>query len=1089
MRAESAVDGVRRVTLLMAVGFALLIAGASATEARAAGPLSPVQTWTEQTPANHPQTQFSGSMVFDSSTGQTVLFGGSGVSAASNQTWVWDGADWTRKFPATSPFPRVGGAMAFDEKSGNVLLFGGTNTGADYNDTWSWDGTNWTQLSPATSPSSRHSAGMTYDSASGQIVLYGGARDTQSSGNGVYLNDTWTWNGSNWNQEAPVNQPPAGLASRMDFDPGLGRVMVHGIFNETTSYRQTWTWNGSNWSELVTATSPAIGNGSLMGYDPALGRMVLFGGVGVANSTWTFNGANWIQLTTPASPPARTMGAMSFDPAAGRMLLFGGYHGSGNRSDTWYFGPPPGVNSDWTEEEPAVSPPRRINSMMAFDPSTGKTVLFGGSTAGVPRNDTWTWDGSAWTQETPATSPAPREAASMAFDPQSGNVLMVGGRQGSAYTGQAWSWNGSNWTLLSPSTSLPARASAAMAFDAGSGEMVLFGGEFGTNRYDDTWIWTGNDWVQRSPANKPPARYYASMAFDQASGETVLFGGVGADSGYLGDTWTWNGSNWTQESPADHPSPLMGASMAFYPVSGHTMLFGGITGTGRDNPTWAWDGSNWHQQYPVDSPPLRYLASMDFDPTEGEMLLFGGGTDGGEVDDTWTYALKVAPPTVEISDPTFGQEIPVGSSHATAFSCQEAPGGPGLAGCVDEDGANAPAGQLDTSTAGEHLYIVTATSQNGQSGTAEIPYVVEKAEPQISVSSVPEAVVGDSVVVSSTLTGGYGPGGEITFRAYGPDDATCSGTPAFESSPVAVTGNDSYASTPGFVPEVGGAYRWVAEYSGDANNDDAESGCGEAGSVLTVAKQRPTLTTSSATDAETGSPITVKASLAGGHEPSGTVTFRVYGPDDANCSGSPAFESAAIPVDGAGSVDSPGFSPGAAGTYRWVASYSGDPGNDSAISECGTAGSVSTVTAPPPPPDVCPATTPGLRLVGFGLKPPFGSAAKVMGVRVAFISTDAVAKIQPSIGYRLEGRKRTVKLQARTLKVDGRRNLRFRVPAKMKKQFRKAGVRLGKSRVTFAVKVKIRPAAASDECFRSIGARKVKTRIAEVSGRVAFRRF
>jgi len=1085
MRAGSAVLGFGRSVWLIAAGIALVFMVLIGSDARAAGPLSPIQTWTEQTPVNHPSTQISGSMVFDPSTGQTILFGGTEISASSNQTWIWDGNDWTRKFPAHSPMPRVGASMAFDKKTGNVLLFGGTNTGAYYNDTWSWDGADWTNLNPATDPTARYGAGMAYDSANGEIVMYGGARNTQSSGSGTYLDDTWTWNGTDWTQETPANKPPAGFSNRMEFDPGLGRVLAYGIFNETTGFQQTWSWNGTNWTEIVTTHSPVVSNGGLMEYDPAIGSMVLFGGAGYNNQTWTFDGTDWVQLSTPASPPVRSFGAMSFDPTAGRMLLFGGYSPTGTRADTWYFGPPAGVESNWSQLTPVTSPPARNSAAMAFDPASGETVLFGGGTAGGSKlADTWTWNGTNWSQKSPASSPSARTGTASAFDPSTGEVVVFGGVNSSDTTlNQTWTWNGTTWTLETPANSPSPRNGAMMTYDEGSGEMVLFGGNFGSTSFDETWVWTGNNWVQRNPVHKPAGRYYGMMTFDQSTGETVLFGGFNGEV-YLDDTWTWNGSDWTQKNPAMKPFGPYGGSMSFDPGSGEVFLFGGVTMTGFDSGNWIWTGSEWGPIYPDEQPDFRMLASMDFDPTVGEMLLFGGQTESGPKNDTWTFVKQVGRPTVQIDDPVFGQEIPIGSTYSTTFSCEEAPGGPGLASCRDEDGADAPTGQLDTSSAGEHFYEVTAISENGRSGVASVPYEVEKAEPEISMAAASSATIGGTIDADASLSGGYNPGGTITFRLYGPDDATCSGTPVFVNEARPVTDNGNYQAA-FFRPTESGTYSWVAEYSGDENNGDAASACDETDSVSTLTTIQPTLTTGSATDAEAGTAITVKATLGGGFNPGGEITFRAYGPDDVTCSGAPAFESSTVPVTGAGDFDSPGFPAIAPGTYRWVATYSGDGNNETASSACGADGSISTVTATP---DVCPASKPGLRLVGFGIKPPFGNSKKVMGLRVGFISANAVAKIKPSISYRLGGKKRTVRLKARTLKLDQRRNLRFRAPTKMKKDFRKAGIPLVKARVTFAVKTRIRPSVAAAGCFRNIGTKKLKTRVTEVSGRVALRR-
>jgi hypothetical protein len=124
--------------------------------------------------------------------------------------------------------------------------------------------------------------------------------------------------------------------------------------------------------------------------------------------------------------------------------------------------------------------------------------------------------------------------------------------------------------------------------------------------------------------------------------------------------------------------------------------------------------------------------------------------------------------------------------------------------------------------------------------------------------------------------------------------------------------------------------------------------CGDPTEIVVVSKATPEITT-------TASPSTVPNSgaagdtavLTSGADPRGTITFRLYGPDDATCSGPPAFV-VEQEVDGNGSYLSPMPAPTIAGTYRWVATYSGDAHNAGASTHCGDAGESIVVDAPPP---------------------------------------------------------------------------------------------------------------------------------------------
>ena len=219
-------------------------------------------------------------------------------------------------------------------------------------------------------------------------------------------------------------------------------------------------------------------------------------------------------------------------------------------------------------------------------------------------------------------------------------------------------------------------------------------------------------------------------------------------------------------------------------------------------------------------------------------------------------------------------------------------------------------------------------------------------------------VLSDTATVSEATSDAAG---TITFQLFGPFQTApgrndCApgkalGAPVATTAPV--TGNGVYTSAPKTVYGAG-FYTWIATYSGDANNSAATHACGLADETVQVTKATTGITTVATTDAiiKSGQKISDSASVTGlTGDASGTVTFSLYGPDDATCTGVPVFTSTvplvvtATESGASGGATSAAYAPTAAGTYRWVASYSGDANNAGSAGKCNDPNEQSVVKA------------------------------------------------------------------------------------------------------------------------------------------------
>jgi hypothetical protein len=309
----------------------------------------------------------------------------------------------------TSPGPRAAAVMVYDPENHGVIMFGGgssvhmadgTNPGVTFDDTWLWNGKRWQRLD-VQGPPARGAAMAAYDSVRHVIVLFGGS-GPQGIGQGKYFQDTWTWDGSRWQEQHPAHVPNPRARAAMAFDEKRGVVVMFGGEGETTTYTATWTWDGADWTLMDPATVPPARHFAGMAYDAARGVTVLFGGTmpGVRlDDTWTWDGAGWTRQAA-AAPAASGWSSLVYDATLQQVVAYVYFaldnHPVAEYTIAW-------DGTKWIDRTTPTDPSPRADTMMAYDQGSRLLVLYGGTfDQPQPFGETWVWDGSKWSLWEPA---------------------------------------------------------------------------------------------------------------------------------------------------------------------------------------------------------------------------------------------------------------------------------------------------------------------------------------------------------------------------------------------------------------------------------------------------------------------------------------------------------------------------------------------------------------------------------------------------------------------------------------------------------------------------------------------------------------
>jgi len=441
-----------------------------------------------------------------------AVAGGAGLRAKLGGSSAGSGAN---------PSGRMSAAMAYDAARGEVVMFGGHGASGVLGDTWTWDGSGWTQQHPAESPLPREQAAMAFDPVGGRVILFGGTAPSQAAP----LDDTWSWDGSNWRQEHPAHRPFGNIGSLTDHmatDPGRHQVVLtietygggavaatpvplaypqvsHGP--GVQSALQTWTWDGTDWSSHGSGAEGALGGNQRLAWDDQLHSVVMltqtsscegFNAVGGSGGSITGSASASVGAVAAPPPHAGPRPAATGPPLPSQ---------PGARTPAATLLPNPPLGQPVQVPMP-VSPPMPIppclaadaaNAAAAASPSAGWT---GYTCAGCPIAHLSAWDGRAWHDVTPKSAGPLSNAQLLSADPSSGGVFAWGGSV-------SWTMQGGDVTTNTTSLALPKRVAAGMVEDPGHRDVLLFGGRIGATFAGDTWTWDGTAWTHRAGAVPP----------------------------------------------------------------------------------------------------------------------------------------------------------------------------------------------------------------------------------------------------------------------------------------------------------------------------------------------------------------------------------------------------------------------------------------------------------------------------------------------------------------------------------------------------------------------------------------------------------
>jgi cysteine-rich repeat protein len=340
--------------------------------------------WTSKSPSSGPPAPTlatTAQFAFSPQSTHMLLF-----TVSPLEQWEWDGAAWTQ-FTDTLP-QHEGFALATDFERQRIVMHGGYGFYDDvvemaYVDkryTHEWNGSAWVQVDTTAPPAPALS---TYDTRRGRAIAL--------SSQGLLYERAAT----GWTAGTTLTARARAIA----YDSARGKTVVYAVSLADSTVTETWTWDGSTWQQ-VSGTQPPAVTSPAMAFDSKRKQVVWFGGEGTSfiDETWLFDGVSWTQAAPAQRPPGRFGHSLAYDVHGDRTVLFGGIN-QAVLQDTWLWD-----GTTWTQATPAHVPSARASAGLVLSPKRERLVLVGGwNTDDIGQSDVWEWSGSDWLIQAPPT--------------------------------------------------------------------------------------------------------------------------------------------------------------------------------------------------------------------------------------------------------------------------------------------------------------------------------------------------------------------------------------------------------------------------------------------------------------------------------------------------------------------------------------------------------------------------------------------------------------------------------------------------------------------------------------------------------------